>query len=384
MEIKLTDLFSRIIACNSVSSVNPLLDQGNRQVIELLANILEKMGFDCEVMPVEQPGTPSARSYNKANLIATLGKGPGGLVLSGHTDTVPCDEKLWTNDPYTLTERDSRWYGLGTCDMKGFFPLVVEAVKPFLDKELKQPLIILATADEETSMSGARALVENGKPLARTAVIGEPTGMKPINMHKGIMVEKLAISGKSGHSSNPGFGVNAMETMHSILGQLIHLRDRLQQQKHPGFMIDHPTLNLGCISGGDNANRICGHCTLAFEIRPVPGMDLNQLQKDLESEIATTTAQDGVEWTLEKLIVPPFTSHEKSEIVSLCEKLTGHSSESVAFATEAPFLQQLGMDVVILGPGDIDQAHQPNEFLALERVQPTIDLLSQLIGRCCL
>ncbi|MDB9970916.1 M20/M25/M40 family metallo-hydrolase, partial [Porticoccaceae bacterium] len=151
-----------------------------------------------------------------------------------------------------------------------------------------------------------------------------------------------------------------------------------------GFLIDHPTLNLGCIQGGDNANRICGHCFLAFEIRPLPGMDLNQLQADLERQIAVTAEADNMGWSLEKLIVPPFTSGDQSEIVALCEKLTGHAAESVAFATEAPYLQQLGMDVVVLGPGDIDVAHQPNEFLPLDRVQPTINFLSQLIGRCCL
>ena len=367
--MELTDLLSRIIRSNSISSINPAIDQGNREVIDLLANTLAELGFTIEIMDL---------GNNKANLIATYGSGPGGLVLAGHTDTVPCDESLWESSPFELTERDNRWYGLGSCDMKGFFPPAIEAFKSLQVKDLKQPLIILATADEESSMGGAKALVDAGAPVARSAVIGEPTNMRPVKMHKGIMIEKLTVTGRSGHSSNPELGNNAMESMQRILGQLMAMRDRMKEQKHAGFLIDHPTLNLGCIQGGDNANRICGHCFLAFEIRPLPGMDLNQLQADLERQIAATAERDNMGWSLEKLIVPPFNSGDQSELVALCEKLTGHAAESVAFATEAPYLQQLGMDVVVLGPGDIDVAHQPNEFLPLDRVQPTINFFSQL------
>ncbi|MCS5587207.1 MAG: acetylornithine deacetylase [Porticoccaceae bacterium] len=369
------DLFGDIVASNSISSASPHLDQGNLQVITLIANCLTDLGFDCELMEIAD---------NKANLIATLGAGPGGLVLAGHTDTVPCNEHLWSSDPFVLSERDNRLYGLGSCDMKGFFPLAIEAAKQHLDKDFKKPLIILATADEESSMGGARALVEAGVPKARRAVIGEPTGMRPVSLHKGIMVEKLSIIGRSGHSSDPSLGTNAMESMQRILGQLMALRDRMQQQKHPGFIIDYPTLNLGCIRGGDNANRICGDCSLAFEIRPVPGMDMHRLQRDLERQIGTIADADKVDWQLEKLLVPPFCAEDHSELLALCEKLTGHSRQSVAFATEAPYLQQLGMDVVVLGPGDIEVAHQPDEYLPMDRIKPTIDFLSQLIGRCCL
>lgn len=369
------ELFGQIIASNSISSISPELDHGNIQVINLLANSLKDLGFNCEIM---HTGT------NKANLIATLGSGPGGLVLAGHTDTVPCNDNLWNSDPFKLTERDNRFYGLGSCDMKGFFPLAIEAVKQHQDKKLQQPLIILATADEESSMAGAQALVKAGIPKARRAVIGEPTGLRPVSMHKGIMVEKLSVLGHSGHSSDPSLGKNAMETMQRILQQLMSLRDQLRQQKHPGFVIDHPTLNLGCIHGGDNANRICGDCFLAFEIRPIPGMDVQQLQKDLEQQINTIAKADKVDWHLDSLLVPPFCAENQSELVALCETLTGHSAQSVAFATEAPYLQQLGMDVVVLGPGDIDVAHQPDEYLAMDRINPTINFLSQLIGRCCL
>ncbi|HEY8386507.1 MAG TPA: M20/M25/M40 family metallo-hydrolase, partial [Porticoccaceae bacterium] len=160
-----------LIASNSISSVLPAVDHGNRAVIDLLASWLEDVGFRTEIMPLADP--------RKANLIATLGSGPGGLVLSGHTDTVPCDDSLWRSDPFALTERDNRFYGLGTSDMKGFFALAIEAARDFTAKDLQQPLIVLATADEESSMAGARALIEAGRPRARCAVIGEPTGLRP-------------------------------------------------------------------------------------------------------------------------------------------------------------------------------------------------------------
>ncbi|HBC36509.1 MAG TPA: acetylornithine deacetylase, partial [Marinobacter adhaerens] len=156
------DMLARLISLPSISSASAKWDHSNEPVVRTLAEWLEALGFSVEILEV--PGMPG-----KFNLIGTLGSGPGGLVLSGHTDTVPFDDKRWQSDPFTLTERDNRWYGLGTCDMKGFFPLAIEAARAFVDEDLKQPLIILATADEESSMDGARALAEAGKPKARYA-----------------------------------------------------------------------------------------------------------------------------------------------------------------------------------------------------------------------
>ena len=374
---KLPNLLGQMIACNSISSSIPALDHGNRAVIDLLAEILQSLGFTIDIMPLENPA--------KANLIATLGSGPGGLVLAGHTDTVPCDSELWQQDPFTLVEKDHRFYGLGTCDMKGFFPLAIEAAKDFIGQKFRHPLIILATADEESSMSGAIALSRAGIPKARYAVIGEPTGLKPINMHKGILVEKLVITGKSGHSSDPSLGVNAMEAMHRALSELLRLRDELKQRYHnPAFAVTYPTMNLGCIHGGDNPNRICGHCELGFEIRPLPGIDVNQLHNEIQQRLQQVLGSEASTFSLEHLGVQPFQSAPDSPLVELCEKITDSAAESVSFATEAPYLKGLGMDVVVMGPGDIGQAHQPNEFLAMDRINPTVHHLKQLIGHFCL
>ncbi len=182
-------------------------------------------------------------------------------------------------DPLKLTEVDGRWVGLGSCDMKGFFALAIEAVKPLLDQPFKQPLLILATCDEESSMSGARALAQAGRPLGRAAVIGEPTGLKPIRMHKGVMMERIDILGQSGHSSDPRLGHSALEAMHDAIGELRGLRLLWQREyRNPQFSVPQPTMNFGCIHGGDNPNRICGQCSLEFDLRPLPGMDPKALR----------------------------------------------------------------------------------------------------------
>ena len=376
----LKDALARLIEMPSVSATLPELDMGNLPVINELATWFEAMGFSCEIQPM-------AYDPGKANLIATLGQGPGGLVLAGHTDTVPFDEPLWSHAPFTLTEKDNRLYGLGVCDMKGFFPLVMEAVKEYLDKPLKAPLIILATADEESSMNGAKALADLGRPKARYALVGEPTGMKPIHMHKGIMMERIAIQGESGHSSNPALGRNAMESAHKVITELMHFRAELAERyQNPGFTIPTPTLNLGCIHGGDNPNRICGQCSLDFDIRLIPGMDSEALRVELNRRLQPIAQADGVDINLQAITpsIMPFAGEENSPLVAACEKLTGYKAESVAFGTEAPFFSQMGMDTVVLGPGDIDQAHQPDEYLALDRINPMIGLLKKLIKTYCL
>ncbi|MFA5631236.1 MAG: acetylornithine deacetylase [Porticoccaceae bacterium] len=370
-------MIKQLIACNSISSVVPAVDQGNLNVIHLLAGWLDDLGFATEIMPLPDP--------RKANLIATWGSGPGGLVLSGHSDTVPCDDSLWHSDPFTLSERDGRFYGLGSADMKSFFALAIEAFKPLARETFRQPLIILATADEETSMAGARALVEAGKPLARRALIGEPTTMKPIRMHKGIMVEKLVIEGHSGHSSNPAIGRNAMHTLHQVLGELLAIQAELKEKyRSPLFAVDYPSLNLGCIHGGDNPNRICGHCELGFEIRPLPGMNIGELQALLERRLLPLGDAPQTPVSLSYHAVPPFATDEDSELSRLCQRLSGSPASSVAFATEAPFLQQLGMDVMVMGPGNIDQAHQPNEYIALDQLDPAVAMIRQLIVESCI
>ncbi len=370
-----------LVALPSVSCAVPEWDMSNRGVIDYLANCFADLGFNTQVMPLAQTG--------KANLVATLGGGDGGLVLAGHSDTVPYDADRWQSDPFTLTEKNGKLYGLGATDMKGFFPVIIEAVKPYIDQTFKQPLIVLATADEESSMSGARALAKTGIPGAtpRYAVIGEPTGLVPIRAHKGIMMEAIRVRGQSGHSSNPALGKNALEAMNQVMNELIGLRTELQfKYRDPGFAVQTPTLNLGCIHGGDGANRICGACELHFDLRLLPGMDNDEMRAIIQQRLTPIAERSGTDIVLSSVFegVDPFGEDEHSELVKLCEQLTGNHSESVAFATEAPFMQQLGMQTVVMGPGSINQAHQPDEFIPLNQIEPAVKIVRELIEKYCL
>jgi len=374
------EMMRQLIAIPSISCTNPALDQGNRQVIDTLATWLEDLGFSTEIQSLEATG-------NKANLIATYGPGKNGLVLAGHTDTVPYDQEQWHSDPFRLTETDSRLYGLGTSDMKAFFALVLEAIQGLDLSQLKQPLTVLATADEETSMSGARAVQGAQLRAARFAVIGEPTGLRPVRMHKGMMMEAIRLTGASGHSSNPALGHNALDAMHRVITMLMQWRARLQQRYHNAlFEIGEPTLNLGCIHGGDNPNRICGQCELQIDIRPLPGMALTDLYHELEHCVQTAMAGSQIDYQLRNLLdaVPALETPVDSTLVKATEGFTDSTAEAVAFSTEAPFYRELGLDVVVLGPGQIEQAHQPDEFLALEQIEPTVKVIRQLVGQFCM
>ena len=372
------DMLARLIAAPSVSSVNPRWDMSNRPVIALLGDWLRDAGFSVEEKPVGE---------GKANLVAVLGEGDGGLILAGHTDTVPCDADLWASDPFRLSARDGRWYGLGTSDMKAFFAVVLEALRDLDASRLTRPVIILATADEETSMSGAKALADYPKLRHRAAVIGEPTGLKPVRLHKGMMMEAIRVLGHSGHSSDPALGNSALEGMHKVIGALLEWRGELQAaHREPLFKVPHPTLNLGHIHGGDNPNRICGDCELQIDLRPTPGLAVDALRSEMQQRVTAALAGSGLVVTFEALFdgFPAFATDETTAIVEAVEALTGERAAAVAFGTEAPYLAALGTQTVVLGPGFIDQAHQPDEYLAMDTVAPMAGLLKGLVRRFCM
>ena len=375
----LTTMLEALIGTLSVSSVTPAFDHSNEPLIMLLAGWLERAGFQVEILPV--PGHP-----RKFNLLGTLGSGPDGLVLSGHTDTVPFDAPLWNYDPLKLTEANGRYYGLGTSDMKAFFALALEAARGLQAADLRAPLMILATADEESAMHGARALADAGRRLGRHALIGEPTNLRPVRLHKGVMGEAVRLIGRSGHASDPRFGNNALDGMHAVLSALMAWRETLQHtHQHPAFPVPYPTVNFGQIRGGDNPNRICGDCELHLDLRVLPGMDPADLRAELAQRVAEVSERRGLQWSVEPLFtpIPPAETPATAPIVRACESLTGYCAEAVSFGTEMPFLNQLGMDTLILGPGDIAQAHQPDEFLALDRIPPMLEILRALIQQFC-
>lgn len=375
---KLRQMAAELIATPSVSSALPQFDQSNQAVVDKLANWLDGLGLGVSVLNVA--GHPG-----KSNLVATLGSGTGGLVLSGHTDTVPFDEHLWQTNPFELDERDDKWYGLGTCDMKSFFALVIEALRPLAGERFHHPLTILATADEESSMSGARAITRQEISGARFAVIGEPTSLQPVQRHKGIMMLSLTMKGSSGHSSNPELGNSALDGTARMLDELFAFRTALKRDHHDAsFQVAYPTLNLGCIHGGDNPNRICDHVNLAFDVRVLPGMDNGDVMAALKEQLLAH-APPGLGVDLDLLFpwVQPFES-SGTELAATLAQLSGHKPVSVAFATEAPFFTALDVETVVLGPGSIDQAHQPNEFVEMKQLEPTVAIIRGLIEKYCL
>ncbi len=375
----LISMMSELIEIPSVSSVNPRWDQTNKPVIEKLESWLSDMGFTTEVQEIpEYPG--------KFNLIATIGKGADGLILSGHTDTVPFDDGKWSRSPFALTEKDNRLFGLGSCDMKGFFALVIEALKDIDLAKLQRPLIIVATADEESSMCGAKALQGKFSRLGRFTIIGEPTDLKPVRMHKGIFMEGIRLTGQSGHSSNPALGNNALEGMHDVMQELRNWRSQLQAKyQNDAFEINVPTLNFGHIHGGDNPNRICAECELHIDLRPLPGMQISQLREEMHRRIYNRLTDSGLKIDLLPLFdgIPAMETPAESAIVQAAEEMTGHQAQAVAFGTEAPYFNAMDIQSIVLGPGSIDQAHQPDEFMPMEQITPGVRLIRNMVKRFC-
>ncbi|QIW16612.1 acetylornithine deacetylase [Pasteurellaceae bacterium RH1A] len=371
--------YQELIAIPSISSLRAEYDQSNKPLIDLLANWLADLGFRTEVLPLEG-------SRNKYNLLATYGEGEGGLLLAGHTDTVPFDEGRWTFDPFKLTEKGGKLYGLGTADMKGFFAFVVDVVSQLDLSKLTKPLRILATADEETTMLGARTFSATSHIRPACAIIGEPTSLKPIRAHKGHLGEAVRITGRTGHSSDPDRGVNAIELMHEAIGHLSQLKQDLRAKYHnPLFQIPHPTMNFGSIHGGDAVNRICACCELQLDIRPLPGLALQDLWGMLDESLKPLLDKWGDLIDIRHLHagIPGYECEHSAQIVQVVEKLLGEKCEAVNYCTEAPFIQTL-CPTLVLGPGSIEQAHQPDEYLDMNFIAPTQALLRELIQHFCL
>lgn len=372
------ELYRELIATPSISATDIAIDQSNETLINLLAGWFRDLGFSVEVQPV--PGT-----RHKFNMLARTGNGAGGLLLAGHTDTVPFDDGRWTRDPFTLTEHDNKLYGLGTADMKGFFAFILDTLRDVDVTKLEKPLYILATADEETTMAGAQYFSENTTIRPDCAIIGEPTSLKPVRAHKGHLSQSIRIQGQSGHSSDPARGVNAIELMHESITHLMGLRNTLKERyHHDGFAIPYPTMNFGYINGGDAPNRICACCEMYMDIRPLPGLSLQDLEGLLNDALAPVSERWPGRVTIGELH-PPIPGYEcprNHQLVQVVEKLLGTETELVNYCTEAPFIQTL-CPTLVLGPGSIDQAHQPDEYIDTAFIKPTRELIAQVVQHFC-
>jgi acetylornithine deacetylase len=374
------DMVRKLVATPSVSSPDARFDQSNRGVIDLVAEWAAALGLAVRIEAL--PG-----ESGKANLIATLGEGEEGLVLSGHTDTVPYNAERWTDDPFVLTERDGKLHGLGTADMKGFFAAALHAIARFDRGQLQQPITLLGTADEESTMEGARALAQKGERLGRYAIIGEPTGLQPIRKHKGVFYVQVTVGGKAGHASNPALGVNAIEGLQLVLTALQSWRDTIGQRHHDDdFEVPAPTLNFGRITGGDSPNRICAECTLDLDIRLLPGMEREAVVTELRDVVGN--ALDGGPWTFDVqatgAYADAFAGPSDAEFSGEVETLCGCSAKTALFGTEAPYLAELGLQTLVLGAGDIAVAHQPDEYVTIAAIERATDVYANLIQRFCI
>lgn len=367
-----------LVAFPTVSS------DSNLELIAYAADLLSDAGATISLSR-DETGT-------KANLFATLGPaGDGGIVLSGHTDVVPADPSEWTSDPYVLTERDGKLYGRGTCDMKGFIAAAIAMAPRFAAAELKRPLHFALTYDEEVGCFGARALVqelERSGLRPGVAIIGEPTGMGVIEGHKGCYEYTTEFTGLEGHGSQPDKGVNAIEYATRYIARMLDIGEEMKKRAPAVSRFDPPwtTLQVGRIDGGKARNVIAGSCAVEWEMRPINLADANYAKNDLgdyarnvllPSMRSVCPHCDIITRTIGE--VEGLQVVDESEARAIVAELTGNShSEVVPFGTEAGLFQSAGISSIICGPGSIDQAHKPDEFIAIDQLAACLEMLDKL------
>ncbi len=328
---------------------------------------------------------------SKANLYATIGPNiEGGIILSGHSDVVPVDGQNWSSDPFTVTERDSLLHGRGTCDMKGFIALALAAT-PML-KEGKRPVHLAISYDEEVGCLGAPAMIEEiaaTLPKPALAIIGEPTMMKVVTGHKGICVHEVEVLGHEAHSSLTHLGISANMVAIELMHDLAELARELWENADPNspFTPPHATLTVGKMEGGTAANILARRAHFVFDLRCPPDVDPETILKPFKEKAAAIDAQlkqafpeTGVR--VEQLSnAPPLGQSGSEDAEAFVRKLTGDNAPAgvVSYAAEAGQFQQAGFPTVICGPGSIEQAHQPNEYLSIDQFERGADFMLRLV-----
>jgi len=327
---------------------------------------------------------------NKSNLFATIGpETEGGVIMSGHTDVVPVDGQNWSSDPFKTVEKDGKLYGRGTSDMKSFIALTLAYVPQFVKGA--KPVHLAISYDEEVGCLGAPSMIEQMKtrvPAPRLAIIGEPTLMKLVTGHKGISVFKVEVAGAEAHSSLVNHGISANEHAIDLMHSLIELARMLKANGDPesGFDPPYPTLTIGLMKGGEAANILAGHAEFQFDLRCPPGFVAAELLapfkarcEALNQELSARFPQAGVTFT--KIAdAPPLGDAGSEDAVAFVQSLTGENSppSKVSYAAEAGQFQQGGFPTVICGPGSIEQAHQPDEWIAIDQLEQGARFMERL------
>ena len=374
-------LLEDLVAFPTVSS------DSNLALIDYVASYLQNLGADVRVY--------ADGSGAKANLFATIGPMiDGGIVLSGHSDVVPVEDQDWSSDPFALEEHKGRLYGRGACDMKGFIAASLATAPDFAKANLKRPIHFAFTHDEEVGCLGARSLMQElGRLPFRpsVAIIGEPTEMRLIEGHKGCYEYSVAFTGLEGHGSLPDLGVNAVEYAVRYVARLMELRETLRERAPRDSRFDPPwtTLQVGRLSGGVAHNIIPGHCTLDWELRPVRRADGDFVKSEMAAFVdealrpemkAVSPDADIVTHVLGE--VDGLEPLPDSEAVRLVAELTGaKQADVVAFGTEAGLFQGLGISTVVCGPGSIEQAHKPDEYVSRSQLELALTMLARLVPK---
>jgi len=357
---------SRLIAFDTTSR------NSNLPLIKSVQDELVKQGVDCRIT--------LSQDKQKANLLATIpaanGDLTGGVVLSGHTDVVPVDGQQWDTDPFVATQKEGRVYGRGTCDMKGFVAVMLGLVPTLLKTKLTQPVRLAFSYDEEVGCKGVPALIEDLQQQGfkpNVCIVGEPTNMRPVIAHKGIQLFSCRLQGRAAHSSLTPMGCNAIEYAARLINHIRGMAERMRQQGpfDTAFDVPFTTISVNKIQGGIARNIIPESCEFTFEFRHLPevqpqlliddimGYIQNELLPAMQSEFPTASIE------MEKIGAAPSFESLDEAVVS---HWTLEDKQKVSYATEAGFFQRAGIPTFVCGPGSIEQAHRPNEFVTLQQL----------------
>lgn len=371
-------LLEKLVSFTTVSR------DSNLALIGFVRDFLAQHGVECELFYNDE--------RTKANLFATIGPPDrGGIALSGHTDVVPAEGQAWTVDPFRLVEKEGRLYGRGTADMKGFLASVLAAVPMFIERDLRMPVYLAFSYDEEVGCLGVRPMLDE---LARReykpvlCLIGEPTELKPVLGHKGKLAMRCCVKGAACHSAYAPYGVNAIQYAARLINHLEEIGQALAQPEHHDERFDPPysTVQTGVIRGGRALNIVPAECEFDFEVRALPGFDADtvahRLQRYAESELLPKmrAVKPDTDITLLSLSAyPGLATSPQSEAARLVALLSGSTEfGTVAFGTEGGLFEQAGIPTVVCGPGSMDQGHKPDEFVSVEQLHACDAMLVRL------
>lgn len=370
------EILARLVATATPSA------RTNRPIIDYAGELLRHRGWHVTLLPYRD-----AAKVEKCNLIACTAPGDAPvraeLALVGHTDTVPADA-AW-RQAYVLTERDGRLHGRGACDNKGFVAAALAAALAVEPRSLARPLALVLTADEEIGCLGAKKLAEANALQARYAIVGEPTSLRPVRAGKGYGLAEVIVRGREAHSAYPALGVSAITQAAKLITRLGEVTAALQAQADPAFDPPHTTLNIGQINGGSAKNIIAGECRFQLEWRPVPNgppRGVLELVKALAETLRREDETFLADVDLQR-IDPGFATPRESRLVEFLETWSRRPAGTVAFATEAPQLVQLGAETVVFGPGNMSVAHRTDEYVTAADLEQCAEALLAVIGEFC-